>query len=332
MKIKFIKEVLKDNFNLILLYFALVFLFGSTFFLYSVPFTVYQDALLFTLPLLLLFLCWRGYKTWRKHTLLQRQINQLGINVVDVGEVPAETIEKDYQRLIAKLEVQLKGMAAANEVKEKELMDYYAMWSHQIKTPLAALDLLVQTVDQPTKAEMKEEVFKIQQYLDMMLQYLRMQSIQNDFRFEEFSFGELVRPIIKKYASFFINKDLEVELLNLENKIITDKKWFSFILEQVIFNAVKYTKAGKITVYVPENQPQMLCIKDTGQGILPEDLPRVFDKGYTGFNGRENQKATGLGLYMSKEIAAQLGILLTIASVVGEGTEVRLDVSQQLDI
>lgn len=321
---------LRDSLWLIVTYLLVAALFASTFFLHDVPLEVYQDAVLFTLPLLFPVLIYRGYRSWRRHHLLEQMLQQEWLHVLESWFPSENLLEEDYQRLLTKMEGQIRKVASDSDIKERELMEYYGMWSHQIKTPLAALDLMIQVLDSPVKAEMKEEVFKIQQYLDMMLQYLRMQSIQNDFRFETLAVKPLVTEVVKKYAGFFIRKNLELELNNLEGSVITDKKWLSFILEQVIFNAIKYTKAGGITIDAPKGEVKQLRIRDTGQGILPEDLPRVFEKGYTGFNGRENQKASGLGLYMCKEIAGQLGIGIAITSEIGRGTEVVLDFGEQL--
>lgn len=325
---KFSLQMLRENAWLIFVYFLIVALFGATFFLYNVPIEVYQDALLFTLPILLVVLSIRILATWNRHKKLTAIIEKEWFHVFEEEYASGTIIGEDYQLLTRKMAREVQKITDQKDSQEKELLDYYSMWSHQIKTPLAALDLIVQTLEDETKRPMKEEIFKIQQYLDMMLQYLRMQSIQNDFRFESFEVASLVKPVIRKYANFFIKKDLEVELLNLDQKIITDEKWFTFVLEQIIFNAIKYTKTGSITIYCPENTKE-LRIKDTGQGILPEDVPRVFDRGYTGFNGRENQKASGLGLFMSKEIAQQLGIKITLESSVGVGTEVCLSFDQK---
>jgi signal transduction histidine kinase len=327
----FIFRVLKENSWFIVTYFVIVFLFGSTFFLYNVDAQVYLDALFFTFPVLIFVLIYRGILLWRKHQLLLKAIQQEWYHVLDENLYSGGMIEEGYQELLKKLNQQMETLKSQHEIQEKELRDYYALWSHQIKTPVATLNLLTQSVDSSVKKEMKEEIFKIQQYLDMMLQYLRLQSIHNDFRFEEISSSPLVKQTIKKYASFFINKNLEVELTNLNGTIITDEKWFQFILEQIIYNAIKYTKSGKIKIYSPENKPQEIRVKDTGQGILSEDLPRVFERGYTGFNGRENEASSGLGLYMCKEIANQIGIQLEITSVIGKGTEVSIDATQNLN-
>ncbi|MDH6363405.1 signal transduction histidine kinase [Enterococcus sp. PF1-24] len=326
--VSFIGEVLKENLAFISIYLVVVALFVSTFYLHDVAFAVYSDALFFTLPVLGIFLCYRGWRLWRQHQFLVKLQKQPWFQLLEEDFVKGGLLERDYRQLLQKVSQQIQRLNSEAEIQEKELMDYYGLWTHQIKTPLAALDLMVQQTQPPINKEMKDELFKIQQYLDMMLQYLRLQSIHNDFRFETFTLEELVKKVIKKYASFFIYKDLEVQLDNLTGKITTDEKWFCFILEQVIFNAIKYTKTGGITIFSPADSAGALHIKDTGQGILAEDVPRVFEKGYTGFNGRENQKASGLGLFMSREIAQQLGIEISLTSEIGIGTEVVL-VSQQ---
>lgn len=324
----FIKQFLKENIGVIWLYLLIVVLFVCTFFLYDIPKNVYQDAVIFTLPLLIIFLIIRGIKLAMKHQRLQHLMQEPTLNDWQKSEEALTILETDYQEMMAKLTQQTRQMQQQQEKQEKELMDYYSLWTHQIKTPLAALDLMIQTFDQPQKNAMQEETFKIQQYLEMMLQYLRMQSIQQDFRFEVVSIEKVVKNVVKKYARFFIHKNLEVDLTQLTGEITTDEKWFSFILEQIIFNAIKYTKTGKITIYTPTDNPQEIIIKDTGQGILAEDIPRVFQRGFTGYTGRQNQKASGLGLFMSQEIAQELGLNLHLTSEVGVGTKVTIDTSK----
>lgn len=328
---RFIGQLLKENWLFLLLYLLMAGLFASTFFLYNIPYDAYLDAILFTLPIIAGFIGVRGIILWRKHEALQKLLQQDWFHLLEDFPQSQKLIEQDYQLLLEKLGKQIQQQNDQQEVQYNELIDYYGLWTHQIKTPLAALDLMVQTLEQPTKKEMKDEIFKIQQYLDMMLQYLRLQNIQNDFRFAELKIKPIVAQVVKKYASFFIYKDLEIELENLDGIIISDEKWLTFILEQIIFNAIKYTATGKIMIYSPIHKPQEIHIKDTGRGILAEDIPRVFERGYTGFNGRENQKASGLGLFMSQEIAKELGLTLQLTSEVGKGTEVVIDASQQFD-
>ncbi|WP_265457304.1 sensor histidine kinase [Enterococcus sp. HY326] len=328
-KWQFLKTFLKENSGIILLYIAMALLFAVTFFLYDVPIAVYQDALLFTLPLLLIFLIVRGLKLSHKHQQLQNLLQTSGTAKLDELQQKHSLIEEDYEKIILDLTKEIQRLQQQQLQQQTELHDYYGLWTHQIKTPLAALDLTVQTLEQPLKKDMKEEIFKIQQYLDMMLQYLRLQNIQNDFLFGEITIKPLINQIVKKYAPFFIHKNLEVHLINLDGKVISDKKWLTFILEQIIFNGIKYTTSGSITIEATADNLQVLRVIDTGRGMRAEDLPRIFERGYTGFNGRQTQKASGLGLFMSQEIAHYLGIELSVTSKIGEGTTVTIDLSRQ---
>lgn len=204
------------------------------------------------------------------------------------------------------------------ELKEKE--DFFVMWAHQIKTPIAALNLLLQSEDIniPT---CKQEVFQIENYVELALNYLRFESMGNDLVLSRYSLEELTRQVVKKYAPVFINKHLPVKMQNLDVTILTDDKWFSLVLEQILSNALKYTREGDVSIWAVQSEQVELHIKDTGIGIQQEDLPRIFEKGFTGYNGRSDKKASGLGLYLAKGICDKLGHEIKIQSQVNKGTE-----------
>ncbi|KAF1297331.1 hypothetical protein BAU15_11310 [Enterococcus sp. JM4C] len=325
-KRSFIFRLLRDYLWQLLLYFVVIGLVAVTFYLHNLSWAIYQDAILFSFPIVLILFVVKVTIDWQKHKKIQRLI-QKSWQVESLDELTQSTLlEQDYYQLLTNITKEMSQITYQKESQQKELIDYYAMWSHQIKTPLAALDLMVQVEESPRKQEFKNEIFKMEQYLDMMLQYLRIQSPENDFVFKEVSLAQVVKPIIKKYAPFFIAKDLGIELEIDEVRLVTDEKWLSFILEQIIFNGIKYTKTGQITI--KSDGPQSFVICDTGLGILEEDIPRIFEKGYTGLNGRGNKKATGLGLYMSKVIADKLEIQLTVTSTVGQGTQVKFQWQQ----
>lgn len=210
------------------------------------------------------------------------------------------------------------------EEKSAEYKDYYLMWTHQIKTPISALRLLLEGSEIPGRAGflMREELFKIEQYVDMVLTFQRLESMSSDMVLQEYDLSSLIKQAVKKYSVLFINKGLRLELGEMDIQILTDQKWFIFCLEQILSNSIKYTPNGGITISAKEN---MLSIQDTGIGIRPEDLPRIFDKGFTGYNGRMEKKSTGIGLYLCRRICGQLGIQLMVESREGEGTRVILD-------
>lgn len=209
-------------------------------------------------------------------------------------------------------------------VREKE--DFFAMWAHQIKTPIAALNLLLQSKETDT-GMCRQELFKIEGYVEMALNYLRFDGMSNDMVLSSVSLSSMAKQVVKKFRTVFIHKHISVQLENLDYNILTDEKWFVFVLEQIVSNAVKYTNEGSVTISAREEGRRILVeIKDTGIGIQSEDIPRLFQKGFTGYNGRMDKKASGLGLYLSKGVCNRLGHGLDVESVRGEGTKVTISV------
>jgi len=197
----------------------------------------------------------------------------------------------------------------------------------KIKTPIAASSLLVGEIeDKKVKNQLEQELFKIESYVNIVLQYLRLESFHEDLVLKKENVEDLVKEIVKKYAIFFIQKGLSLNLHDLDRTIITDRKWFVVILEQVLSNSLKYTSQGGIEIYFQEDT---LYIKDSGLGIQDADLLRVFERGFSGYNGRLTQQSSGLGLYLSKKIADELGHQISIASQVGQGTTVMISFSEK---
>lgn len=228
---------------------------------------------------------------------------------------------------LALLEMDKKNRAIEEREKINDLMDYYTLWAHQIKTPIAASSLLVGEIeDKKVKNQLEQELFKIESYVNIVLQYLRLESFHEDLVLKKENAEDLVKEIVKKYAIFFIQKGLSLNLHDLDRTIITDRKWFVVILEQVLSNSLKYTSQGGIEIYFQEDT---LYIKDSGLGIQDADLLRVFERGFSGYNGRLTQQSSGLGLYLSKKIADELGHQISIASQVGQGTTVMISFSEK---
>ncbi|EIF36433.1 sensor histidine kinase [Streptococcus sp. SK643] len=222
-------------------------------------------------------------------------------------------------------EMELYQQRSDSERKLTDLLDYYTLWVHQIKTPIAASQLLVTEVaDRQLKQQLEQEIFKIDSYTNLVLQYLRLESFHDDLVLKQVQIEDLVKEIIRKYALFFIQKGLNVNLHDLDKEIVTDKKWLRVVIEQIISNSLKYTKEGGLEIYM---EGQELCIKDTGIGIKNSDVLRVFERGFSGYNGRLTQQSSGLGLYLSKKISEELGHQIRIESEVGKGTIVRIQFS-----
>lgn len=240
---------------------------------------------------------------------------------------PQTALEALFFEKLTLLEMDKKNRAIEEREKLNDLMDYYTLWAHQIKTPIAASSLLVGEIeDKKVKNQLEQELFKIESYVNIVLQYLRLESFHEDLVLKKENVEDLVKEIVKKYAIFFIQKGLSLNLHDLGRSIITDRKWFVVILEQVLSNSLKYTSQGGIEIYFQEDT---LYIKDSGLGIQDADLLRVFERGFSGYNGRLTQQSSGLGLYLSKKIADELGHQISIASQVGQGTTVMISFSEK---
>ncbi|QLF55188.1 sensor histidine kinase [Streptococcus sp. oral taxon 061] len=208
------------------------------------------------------------------------------------------------------------------ENRYNDLVDYYTLWVHQIKTPIAASKLLVREVaDRQLKQQLEQEIFKIDSYTNLVLQYLRLESFHDDLVLKKENIEDLVKEVIRKYAIFFIQKNLSINMHDLDRSIVTDKKWLLVVIEQILSNSLKYTNSGGIEIYMED---QELCIKDTGIGIKNSDVLRVFERGFSGYNGRMTQQSSGLGLYLTQKISQELGHQIRIESELGQGTTVRI--------
>ena len=319
---------------LIIIFTGIVVIFGILFYLYDIPFDaiIYGCELSFVWSAVCLFIDF--YKYYKRHKLLHINREQF---FDDAEQLPEhmDIIEYDYQELAKELYQAKQELISKNRIAKKELLDYYGMWVHQIKTPIAALDILLQNTERMlyqldekemmqkaiSVSDMKMELFKIEQYVEMALNYLRVEDISSDLVFKKHELDDMVRQVIRKYAKIFISEKIKIDFKPTKACIVKDEKWFIFVLEQIISNALKYTKKGQISIYMKE---KALVIEDTGIGIPAEDLPRIFEKGFTGYNGRENKKSTGIGLYLCKNIMDKLQWNITVDSEVGSGTKIYL--------
>ena len=237
---------------------------------------------------------------------------------------PKSLIEEDYQSIIAKLKEEAEMRASSASQDYNNMIEYYTVWAHQIKTPIAAMRLNLQSEDSESARKLMGDLNRIESYVEMVLTFLRLDSDSTDYVIKEHDLDEIIKSSVRKFSREFILKKLTLNYEPVKYKCITDEKWLEFIIEQVISNAVKYTSEGGVRIYMDE--PGLLVIEDTGIGISAEDLPRIFENGYTGFNGREDKRASGIGLYLCKRIADNLGHKITAESTPGVGTKMIIDV------
>lgn len=241
---------------------------------------------------------------------------------------PAESIaEDDMRQLVLNLDEELRKAETAANKTFSDIVDYYTMWAHQIKTPIASMKLRLQNEDSDISRKLSLDLFRIEQYVEMVMMFLKLEERSRDYVFKKYDLDSIIRDALRKFSGEFIMRKLNLEYEPSEVKVLTDEKWLSFVIEQVISNALKYTPEGSISIKLKE--PCTLCIEDTGIGIAAEDLPRIFEKGYTGLNGRADKQASGIGLYLCRRICEDLGHSISAVSEPGKGTCVMLGLGRR---
>lgn len=333
---KLVAGFFRENGRGICLYIGAAGIFYVIFVLYNIRTDAVRYAFLLAAVWSLLYAGMEFARYFLRHKRLLEAEHKILAGEMKLPE-PLNTVEEDYQRMIEKLCEERGELESEVRISRQEMLDYYSMWAHQIKTPMAALGVLIQTVEENSQEKgweenrelvknMKLELFKTEQYVEMVLGYLRMEDMSSDLAFSEYSLDDMIRQAVRKYSQMFIFRKIRLNYEPTGTSVLTDDKWFVFVLEQILSNSLKYTKSGSISIYI---EGDSLVIEDTGIGIQKEDIPRVFERGFTGYNGRSHKKSTGIGLYLSKSIMDKLGHEIRLESEVGEGTKVYLGIRRE---
>ena len=315
-----IKSYIKKNLKIYLLLIVFIFIFVLIFYLYNLPFEClfYGGLLCFLVSLIASII---DYNNYRKSYI---DLKYLETNILSSMEDLPKSLDirvECYQKIIERLHNEVERLKIEDNKKMEDLADYYSMWIHQIKTPIAAMNFLLDNEETDVKV-FKQELFKIERYVEMVLTYIRLGSETSDYVITSIDLDEVVRENIKKYATLFINKKIKLNYVSHETYVISDKKWLGFAFEQLLSNAIKYTKSGgEISINISESK---LIIEDNGIGIYEEDLPRIFEQSFTGLNGRYEKKSSGLGLYLCKKTLDKLQHKIEITSEVNKGTKVKV--------
>lgn len=320
---------LKERFKIIIAFVTFVVIFFIVYSLYHISFEPILYSSILVVTLAMIFSIYDFYKYYANSIKVKSILRDVQYVEDSLPESKC-LLEQYYQEIIKNLYERNKRMESISDNNNSEMIEYYTMWVHQIKTPIAALHMILQSMELgKEKRAISQELFKIEQYVEMALHFVRMGTMSSDLRLESYSIKSIVNDVIKKYSTIFINKKIKLNLEDIDIEVITDEKWISFVLEQIISNALKYTKKGTISIYMDNKSKETLVIEDTGIGIAKEDIPRVFERGFTGYNGRMDKKSTGIGLYLCKKILDNLSHKINIDSEIGKGTTVAIDFSRK---
>lgn len=325
---KIFLKYLKYNAKNILCFAACCVIFATIFYLFSLPLKAVLYPVLLCLFFIIICAAVGFIRFYKKHKMLERLTKEASVTI-ELLPKESNLIEEDYQNVIRELFEFQKQFEQKSDIKYSDLREYFTLWAHQIKTPIAAMSLILQSdFENPQNRELLEELQKIEQYVEMVLGYLRLESESTDYIIKKYDLDSVIKQAVKKYASQFIRKKIKLCYEPLEKEILTDEKWLLFVIEQILSNSVKYTKSGgSVSIYL--ESPVTLCIEDTGIGIESEDLPRIFEKGYTGYNGRSDKKSSGIGLYLCRRITERLGHKIYAESTVGRGTVIKIDLGRE---
>lgn len=299
-------------------------LFALVLSLYDLPAEAAGYGALLCLAAVLIFAA-ADLGRWRRRMAALESIRGQAALALYLLPEPVGDVERTYQELLQELDEERRAAVSASDARRRETIDYYTMWVHQIKTPIAAMGLMLQGDESERGREMAAELFRVERYVELVLSYLRLGGESTDYLIREYPLDPILRNAARKYAPLFIRGKVSLDLRETGLRALTDEKWLQLVVEQLLSNAVKYAPRGHVKVW---SEGERLFIEDDGVGIAREDLPRVFDRGFTGCNGRMDKRSTGIGLYLSRQVCRRLGHTLTIDSELGRGTRVTIGLAR----
>lgn len=285
-KIHFILNYIKSKKKSFLMVLVCSAIFAFTFWMYGITVAaVLYPALVCMVIMAAAFavMACSEYGKWKNmQEILQRAVGDDSefVKILDTAEIrkqvnTTDEIENELLEIIERLKNGGMRLNDSMNMKYSDMVDYYTMWVHQIKTPIASMHLILQKEDSEDSRRLRAELFRVEQYVQMVLCFLRLDSDFTDYVIKEYRVDDIIRPAVRRLAPQFIMKKLSLEYEQTDEVALTDEKWLSFVVEQVLSNAVKYTSAGSISIKCDGDR---LVISDTGIGIAAEDLPRIFDK------------------------------------------------------
>ena len=268
-------------------------LFVLIFFVFSLP----QSALMLGVAIILFIMCiywWISYLGFQK--------------------------QEELKEKVVSLEEELFEMKNKQIEYRKDVESYFLTWVHQIKTPITASQLLLERNEPNVANQVRQEIVQIDNYTRLELSYLKLLNEASDMTITEVNIDDLIKPLIMKYRIHFIEQHTKIHYQSNDDSILTDAQWTSILIEQILNNALKYARGKDIWIDF-DSTSQQLSIKDNGIGISQADLPKIFDKGYSGYNGSLNESSSGIGLFIVKHIAQHLNLNVEVTSELNKGTQ-----------
>lgn len=322
------KDFLKDKLGFLIYNFTFL-IFTIAVILFSPVDIFLTDTILYILIINVVFLLLYLLISYiKKNKFLNSIKNDIAqINSHDIELIKCKNEEKIYLNTIKNYQYKCNKIINNNVKKFEENKEIMSMWVHDIKMPIAIIKLTLDQnealIDEKISNDIDNEIFRIENSVEKILYLSKLEDFHKDFLIQEVNIEKIIRDIIRKYSKYFISKKIILGLNNLNFKVLSDEKWLYFIFEQLLSNSLKYSSLGdNISIYCKTTKNYLqLRVEDTGCGIKKEDLNRIFNKGFTGNNGRNNAKSTGLGLYLAKELCDKLGHKIDVDSEYNQYTK-----------
>ena len=312
----------------IFVFIAMAMLFAGIFILNGLPLTLYLYSIELGLFFFFSYLVIQYFRYRNRYEAIIQVGEAHSVNNEDIasGTDPADQL---YLDKISELQQDIRNLTNEHAERQADQLDYFTLWLHQIKTPLSAISLLNQSNSTPESKKISQEIVRLEDYTHMALNYVKLEDSGSDMDLSEVDLDSVIKRAVKKYSILFTYKGIRLDYQPLKTTVLSDGQWLQILLEQLLSNSLKYTASGSISIYLDPGREQALIIEDTGAGIRPEDLPKIFNKGYSGLNGRLHEKSTGIGLFLSKKICKRLGHELIIESELGKGTRAAVSLARK---
>lgn len=312
----------------VFIFIGMALIFATIFILNSLPFTLYLYSMELALFFLFIYLVIQYFRYRKRYEAITQAGEAHSIKYENIagGMDPADRL---YLEKIEELQQEIREKNNLHVERQADQLDYFTLWLHQIKTPLSAISLLNQSNATTESKKISQEIVRLEDYTHMALNYVKLEETGSELDLSQVDLDSVIKRAVKKYSILFIYKGIKLNYQPLNTTVLSDGQWLQTLIEQLLSNSLKYTASGSISIYLDPVREQTLIIKDTGIGIRPEDLPKIFNKGYSGLNGRLQEKSTGLGLFLSRKICKRLGHELTIQSELGKGTCAEINMARK---
>ena len=322
-----LSEYIKDKINYILALATYIIIISTYLKAINLTYLTIFIVIFITFTFFILAFLLSYYKTSKYLRNIEKTMDKLPEKylITEILQKPRSAEKLAYYRILKRASKSMLENATDIKEKQKDYKEYIESWVHEIKIPITSAKLLCENNKSDITNKIDEDIEEVNNYVEQALFYARMDQVSNDFMIREISLNEVIKNVLARNKKIMIQNNMKVELKDVNIKCYTDEKWLEFILNQIITNSIKYRNDNNAVIKITGIQNKeniILKIKDNGIGIKKSEIDRIFDKGFTGTNGRNQTKSTGIGLYLCKRLCEGIGMEIDANSKENEYTEI----------